>query len=76
MGRPPVIRPERKTQIVLSVLSGEVSIAEAARKERVSETSIGRWKAKYIEAGKTALVAARTGLSTREAQQGPTRTSR
>jgi transposase len=41
MGRPRVIPPEKKTWIVLAVLSGEVSIAEAARKERASEQSIG-----------------------------------
>ncbi len=70
MGRPPVIPPEKKTRIVLAVLAGEVSIAEAARKERVSEQSIGRWKAEFIEAGKSALVAGRTGPSTREQQLG------
>ena len=35
MGRPPVIPPEKKTRIVLAVLAGEISIAEAAREERV-----------------------------------------
>ena len=68
MGRPPVIPPEKKSRIVLSILAGEVSIAEAARKEKVSEQSIGRWKAEFIEAGKTALTAGKTGPSTREAQ--------
>ncbi len=37
MGRPPVFSPETKTRIVLSVLSGEITAAEAARKEKVSE---------------------------------------
>jgi len=68
MGRPPVISPEKKTRIVLAVLAGEVSIAEAARKEKVSEQSIGRWKAEFIEAGKAALIAGRTGPSSREQQ--------
>jgi transposase len=68
MGRPPVIPPEKKTRIVLAVLAGETSIAEAARKEQVSEQSIGRWKAEFVEAGKTAMVAGRTGPSTREEQ--------
>ena len=45
MGRPPVIPPETKTRVVLAVLSEEVSVAEAARKEKVSEQSIHRWKA-------------------------------
>lgn len=68
MGRPPVIPAERKTRIVLSVLAGEMSIAEAARREKVSEQSIGRWKADFLEAGKTALAASRSGPSTREEQ--------
>jgi transposase len=68
MGRPPLIPPEKKTRIVLAILSGEMSIAEAARKEKVSEQSIGRWKAEFIEAGRTALVAGRSGPSSREEQ--------
>jgi transposase len=68
MGRPPGIPAERKTRIVLSVLAGEMSIAEAARKEKASEQSIGRWKADVLEAGKTALAAGRSGPSTREQQ--------
>jgi len=68
VGRPPVIPAEQKTRIVLSVLAGEVSIAEAARKEKVSEQSIGRWKADFLEAGRTALASGRTGPSTREEQ--------
>jgi transposase len=68
MGRPPMIPPEKKTRIVLAILAGEMSIAETARKERLSEQSIGRWKAEFIEAGKTALVAGRSGPSSREEQ--------
>ncbi len=68
MGRPPRIPPEKKIRIVLAILAGEISIAEAARKEKVSEQSIGRWKAEFIEAGRTALVAGRSGPSSREEQ--------
>ena len=53
---------------MLAILAGEMSIAEAARKEQVSEQSIGRWKAEFIEAGRTALVAGRSGPSSREEQ--------
>jgi transposase len=70
MGRPPMIPPEKKTRIVLGVLAGEMSIAEAARKEKVSEQSIGRWKAEFIEASRTALVAGRSGRSSREGLLG------
>lgn len=68
MGRPPVIPVEKKFRIVMSVLAGEVTIVQAARKEKVSEQSISRWKAEFLEAGKTALAAGRTGPSTREDQ--------
>ena len=68
MGRPPMIPPEKKIRIVLAILAGEMSIAEAARKEKVSEQSIGRWKAEFLDAGKTALVAGRSGPSSREQQ--------
>ena len=68
MGRPPQIPVEKKTRIVMSVLAGEMTIAEAARKEKISEQSIGRWKADFLEAGKTALAAGRSGPSTREQQ--------
>ena len=57
-----MIPPEKKTRIVLAILA-EMSIAEAARKEKVSEQSIGRWKAEFIEAGRTARVACRSGRS-------------
>ncbi|MGA8047858.1 MAG: transposase [Dermatophilaceae bacterium] len=68
MARPPVVPSETKVRIVLSVLAGEVSMAEAARREKVSETSIGKWKAEFLEAGKTALTAGRSGPTSRESQ--------
>ena len=68
MGRPPVFPVETKTRIVLAILAGELSIAQAARQEKVSEQSIGRWKAEFLEGGRTALAAGRSGPSTREAQ--------
>ena len=68
MGSPAVFPAERKARIVISVIMGEMSIAEAARREKVSEQSIGRWKADFLEAGKTALVAGKSGPSTREQQ--------
>ena len=43
-------------------------MAEAARREKASETSIGKWKAEFLEAGKTALTAGRSGSTSREAQ--------
>jgi len=60
MARPPVIPLEKKIRVVLAVLAGEVSVTEAARKEQVSEQSIHRWKADFVEGGKTVLAAGRS----------------
>lgn len=42
MGRSLVIPVGQKTRIVLSALAGEVTIAEAAGREKASEQSTGR----------------------------------
>src|SRR5690606_28486474 len=68
MGRPPVIPAEKKLRIALSVLAGEVTIAEAARREKISGQSFGRWKAEFLEAGKQGLIAGKSGPTTREQQ--------
>ncbi|HZH21436.1 MAG TPA: transposase [Geodermatophilus sp.] len=65
MARPPVFPAEEKVRIVLSILAGEVTVAEAARRAKVSEQSVGNWKRQFLEAG---LVAGKSGPSTREAQ--------
>lgn len=39
MPRPPAVPPEEKVRLVLSVLAGEMTIAEAARRGKVSEQS-------------------------------------
>jgi len=44
MSCPPRIPAEKKIRIVLSVLQGEVLVAEAARREKVSGQAIGNWK--------------------------------
>lgn len=68
MARPPAVPAEEKTRIVLSVLAGEVTVAEAARRAKVSEQSVGNWKRAFLEAGKTGLAAGKSGPSTREQQ--------
>jgi transposase len=57
MSRPPVFPVEDKIRIVLSVLAGEVTVAEAARRNKVSETSVGKWKQQFLEAGKAGVAA-------------------
>src|SRR5665648_677127 len=68
MTRAPVFPVEEKVRVVLSILAGEVSVAEAARRAKVSEQSVGNWKRQFLEAGRAGLVAGKAGPTTREAQ--------
>ena len=68
MSRPPVVPAEEKVRVVLSILAGELSVAEAARRAKVSEQTVGNWKRLFLESGRTGLVAGRSGPSTREQQ--------
>lgn len=68
MSHPPVIPVEKKTRIVLSVLQNEVSIAETARREAVSEQAIGNWKRQFLEAGKAGIAAGKSKPGSREQQ--------
>ena len=55
MARPPKHPVDVKLKIVLSVLSGESSQAEAARRHGISETSIGKWKEQFLAGGREGL---------------------
>src|SRR6218665_1810419 len=68
MSCPLMIPVEKKVRIVLSVLQGEVLVAEVACREKVSGQVIGSWKRQFLDAGKTSLVAGKAGPSSREQQ--------
>ena len=69
MARPPKFSSEEKLRTVLSVLRGESSIKETARREKVSETSIAKWRDLFVEGGAQALAdGARRGPSEREVE--------
>jgi len=69
MSRSPMFKVQEKQRIVLSVLAGECSVAEAARRNRCSETSIAKWREQFVQGGVAALEAgAARGPSAREAQ--------
>jgi transposase len=55
VARPPKHPVDVKLKIVLSVLAGESTQAEAARRHGVSETSIGKWKEQFLAAGRQGL---------------------
>jgi transposase len=59
LARPPMFKTEEKQRIVLSVLRGECSVAEAARRSKCSETSIAKWRDQFVQAGLAALEVAR-----------------
>lgn len=68
MGRQPKWSVEDKSRIVLSVLAGEATIAEASRRHGVSQTSIAKWRDRFLEAGRQGLATGRGGPSSREQQ--------
>ncbi|WTO66976.1 helix-turn-helix domain-containing protein (plasmid) [Streptomyces sp. NBC_00212] len=47
--------PDDKLEIVMRVISGEISISQAARQANVSEQSVGNWKRQFIAAGRQGL---------------------
>ena len=55
MARPPKHPVDVKQKIVLSVLSGESTQAQAARRHGISETSIGKWKEQFLLGGRGGL---------------------
>lgn len=63
MGRPPALPVEEKLGIVLAILSGGTTIAQAAREHRISETSVCNWKRQFLEAGRTGLAQGATQFS-------------
>lgn len=46
---------ETRLQLVLAVLAHEMTVAEAARRHRVSAESINRWRNRFVDAGKAAM---------------------
>jgi transposase len=51
MPRPPAIPVPDKARVVLSILAAEVTVAEAAHRAKVSETTVGNWKRQFLEGG-------------------------
>ena len=69
MARLSVFSVEDKYRLVLAVISGELSSAEAARRGRASEQSISTWKRQFLAGGKAGLAeSGRAGPSQRERQ--------
>jgi transposase len=46
---------QEETQVVLAVLGGEMTLAEAARRHGVTPQAVGHWRDRFLEAGKASL---------------------
>ena len=68
MAKPSQRSPERKLHVVLSVLRGEVSVAEAARRSGVAKQTVHNWKNAFLEAGRAGLAGPQRRRSSREAE--------
>lgn len=66
MAKPSKKTHEEKMRVVLAVLRGEASAAEAGRKAGVSEQTVSNWKRAFLESGRAGLDAGRARRSTRE----------
>jgi transposase len=55
MPRPSVLPAEEKFRIVLAVLTGAVTLAEAARRSNVSEQTVSNWRRRFLAGGRAAL---------------------
>ncbi|MEO0494297.1 MAG: helix-turn-helix domain-containing protein [Actinomycetota bacterium] len=58
--------PEKKIQVVLSVLRGEATAAAAGRKAGVSEQTVHNWKRVFLESGREGLAQGQKRRSSRE----------
>lgn len=66
MAKPSKKTTDQKLRVVLSVLRGEHSVAEAARRNGVSEQSVHNWKKQFLDAGREGLAKGARRRSSRE----------
>lgn len=55
MGRKPFKSADEKLAIVLSVLKGETTQTDVARRLQLSQTTIAKWQKQFLEGGREAL---------------------
>jgi len=55
MGRKPFRTPDEKLAVVLSVLKGESTQVEVARRLEMSQTTIAKWQKQFLEGGRESL---------------------
>ncbi len=74
MGRKPFRTPDEKLAVVLSVLKGETTQVEVARRLQMSQTTIAKWQKQFLEGGRESLARGRQrgdpGIETRDGTRG------
>lgn len=55
MGRKPFKSADEKLAIVLSVLKGETTQVDIARRLQMSQTTIAKWQKQFLEGGRESL---------------------
>jgi transposase len=55
MGRKPFKTPDEKLTVVLSVLKGETTQVEVARRLQMSQTTVAKWQKQFLEGGRESL---------------------
>jgi transposase len=55
LGRKPIYSTEDKVQVVLSVLRGETTQTDIARRMQMSQTTIAKWQKQFLEGGADGL---------------------
>jgi transposase len=55
MGRKPFRTPDEKLAVVLSVLKGESTQVEVARRLEMCQTTIAKWQKQFLEGGRESL---------------------
>ena len=55
MGRPPIYSAEKKLEVVMSILRGEMTQTEIARRMELSQTTISKWLKVFTESGMEGL---------------------
>ncbi len=61
--------PETKARIVLEIISGQKSIAEASREYQIKDSLLYRWKDEFIRAGTGAFERGQPARQKREADK-------
>lgn len=55
MGRPPIHSAEKKFEVVMMILRGEVTQTEIGRRMELSQTTISKWLKIFTETGMEGL---------------------